>query len=457
MSEPEPAVPRGGHLLIIGAARSGLAAARLGVARDYRVSLRDDHLAPQELAERLDGLPVEIVRESSLPADVDLLVPSPVIPPRHPLVARALELGIPVHSEPDFARAWFRGSVLAVSGSNGKTTTTLLAEAVLRACGLTATACGNVGHPFSLVALRADQPAWAVLEISSYQLELSCCLQARCGLLLNISEDHLARHGDMEGYLEAKWRLTTQLTPDGCLVVNGGDPLLAPRAWNLGCRVRAFRTGPGPAEAHVDEAGLWLAGQDGGPFIRAGEPRLIGAHNLENLAAVLLAARDLELDLATVRRAMLDFAPVEHRIETVAERAGVRWINDSKATNADSTAKALAGFPPGGVILLAGGEAKTDEYRAVEELVLRHVRELVVFGRDGGIIGDWFQGKLPVHRVEGLESAVELAAGLARSGDVVLLSPMCASFDQFANFEERGSRFRDWVRALPEGGFVKRP
>ena len=444
------AVPLGGTLLVIGAARSGLAAARLGAARGYRVVVRDDLLDAAELRRRLGDTRAEILESAVLPAGLDLVVPSPVIPPSHPLVAEALRRGVPVHSEPDFARAWFDGRVLAVTGSNGKTTTTLLAEAVLRACGLTATACGNVGHPFSLVALEDPQPEWAVLEISSYQLEFSHSLRTRCALLLNLSEDHLARHGSMEGYLEAKWRLATQVEDNGCLVLNGGDPWLAPRATALTGRVRRFAAGAAPAEARVDEAGLWL---DGGLFLAAGEPRLVGAHNLENLAAVLLAARDLGLDLERVRAAMRGFAPVEHRIETVRERGGVRWVNDSKATNVDSTAKALAGFAPGSVILLAGGEAKTGDYAAIAHLAARHVRHLVAFGRDGGLIGGWFEthapGRPSVTFVEDLPAAIAAADALARPGDVVLLSPMCASFDQFANYEERGRRFKEWVLALP--------
>jgi len=444
------AVPRGGTLLVVGAARSGLAAARLGAARGYRVLLRDDLLEPAVLRERLDGTPAEILPSADLPDAVDLVVPSPVIPPSHPLVAEALRRGVPVHSEPDFARAWFRGHVLAVTGSNGKTTTTLLAEAVLRACGLGATACGNVGHPFSLVALEEPQADWAVLEVSSYQLEFSHDLRARCALLLNLSEDHLARHGSMEGYLEAKWRLTSQVEANGCLVLNGGDPWLTPRVASLTGRVLRFAAGSA-AEAKVDGAGLWL---DGSLFLAAGEPRLVGAHNLENLAAVLLAARDLGLDLERVRQAMLAFAPVEHRIETVRERGGVRWVNDSKATNVDSTAKALAGFAPGSVILLAGGEGKTSDYAAIAALAGRHVRHLVVFGRDGGLIGGWFRthapGTPPVTQVADLPAAIAAADALARPGEVVLLSPMCASFDQFANYEERGRRFKEWVLALPD-------
>lgn len=443
-------VPRGGTLLVIGAARSGLAAARLGAARGYRVRLRDDLLDSAALRQRLGDTPAQILEDAALPADVDVVVPSPVIPPSHPLVAEALRRGVPVHSEPDFARAWFRGRVLAVTGSNGKTTTTLLAESVLRACGHSATACGNVGHPFSLVALEEPQPQWAVLEISSYQLEFSHDLRARCALLLNLSEDHLARHGSMEGYLDAKWRLTTQVEADGCLVLNGGDPWLGTRDAPLSGRVLRFATGSA-ADAVVDEAGLWLGKE---LLLAAGEPRLVGAHNLENLAAVLLAARDLGLDLERVREAMRGFAPVEHRIETVRERAGVRWVNDSKATNVDSTAKALAGFPPGSVVLLAGGEAKTADYAAIAGLAARHVRHLVVFGRDGGLIGGWFEthapGHPPVTFVADLPAAIAAADQLARPGEVVLLSPMCASFDQFANYEERGRRFKEWVAALPE-------
>ena len=447
-------VPRAGRLLIIGAARSGLAAAALAVARGYEVLLRDDILPADEVGRRLDGLPVGILAESRLPEDLALVVPSPVIPPSHALVTQALSQGVPVRSEPDFARAWFRGQVLAVTGSNGKTTTTLLAEAVLRAAGLRAVACGNVGHPLSLVALEDPQSEWAVLEVSSYQLELSRDLGVRAALLLNVSEDHLARHGSMRGYLDAKWRLAEQVTADGCVVLNGGDPLLAPRALDLAGRVLRFASTSRDAQAWVDDAGLWLAAHPASPIVRAGEARLVGAHNLENMAAVLLAALDLGLDLECVRQAMLTFAPVEHRIETVRERGGVRWINDSKATNVDSTAKALAGFAPASVLLLAGGEAKTADYSALHELVLSRVRMLVTFGRDGGVIADWFEGAVPVLRAPDLATAVELAGALATSGDVVLLSPMCASFDQFANFEERGRCFKELVLLLPESTFV---
>lgn len=436
-------VPMEGRLLVIGAARSGLAAAKLAVARGYQVFLWDDLLSIQALRERLEYLSVEVLERAELPEDLALVVPSPVIPPSHPLVAEALAQGIPVHGEPDFARAWFHGQVLAVTGSNGKTTTTLLAEAVLKAAGHEAVACGNVGHPFSLVALADPQPAWAVVELSSYMLELSHDLRVRVALILNLSEDHLARHGSMEAYLEAKWRLSRQLSAEGCLVWNSEDPLLRSKAQEGLPRALSFGQG---GLARVDAAGLWL--DDGELLIAAGAARLIGSHNLENMAAVLLAALDLGLDLQVVRRALLDFAPVEHRIETVRQRRGVRWINDSKATNVDSTAKALAGFPPKSVLLLAGGEAKTDDYSAVDGLVRAHVRQLVVFGRDAALIGAWFKGKVPVSQVETLRQAVDLAETLARDGDAVLLSPMCASFDQFANFEARGRHFKELVDAL---------
>lgn len=438
------ALPMSGRLLVIGAARSGLAALRLAHARGYEVFLRDDLLDEPTLRLRLDGTPAHVLEDAVLPEGLALVVPSPVVPPSHPLVAEALRRGIPVHSEPDFARAWFQGQVLAVTGSNGKTTTTLLAESVLRAAGIRAIACGNVGHPFSLVALEAEQPEWAVVELSSYQLELSSHLRARLALLLNISEDHLARHGSMEAYVAAKWRLAGQLTPDGALVVNGDDPLLIAHARAFAGRQLRFAH---DGDAVVDARGLWLKSGTA-PVIAAGAARLIGAHNLENMAAVLLAALDMGLDRETVCHALLDFAPVEHRIETVRERLGVRWINDSKATNVDSTAKALAGFAPDSVILLAGGEAKTADYQAVDALVRRHARQLITYGKDGPVIASWFRHALPVNEVEDLAAAVQLADALAQPGDAVLLSPMCASFDQFANYEARGHRFKELVAAL---------
>lgn len=432
--------PETGELLVLGAARSGLAACALARAKGWSVALADDRPLSAEAARRLDELGVRHAPADRLPADCALLVPSPGVPLSHPLPAAARERGLPVASEVDLARAHFRGRVFGVTGSNGKTTCTLLAAALLQAAGQRARACGNVGLPFSTVALEDPAPDWAVVELSSYQLETSAALAPDAALLLNLSADHLERHGSLEAYFAAKLRLPRMLRAGGTFVTHGDQPWPRAAAEAFAGPTALYGRGPG-LDARIDGTGLQLDDQPRRPFVARGKPRLPGDHNLENLAAVLLGLRAAGIDPEAVRGAALAFAPVEHRIETVAAAGGVAWVNDSKATNPDSTRVALEGFADGTVLLLAGGQAKTGDYSSIAPLLRRKVRWLATFGRDGGAIADWFGGDPETARRTTLEEAVAAAAAAARPGDTVLLSPMCASWDQFRDYEDRGRAF----------------
>lgn len=433
--------PEAGALFVIGAARSGLAACALARAKGWTVALGDDRELAVEAKARLDELGVRVVDASAPPLDCALAIPSPGVPASHPALVAARERGLTIASEVDFARSHFRGRVFAVTGSNGKTTCTLLAAALLSAAGLKARACGNVGLPFSTVALEEPELDWAVVELSSYQLEWSAALSPAVALLTNLSEDHLERHGSLEAYFAAKLRLPRQLEAGGRFVTTGDQPW--PRAAAAAFPGGALLFGrDADCAARIDGSGLRLAECPRLPFLARGETKLIGDHNLENVAAVLLGLASVGVDPETVRAALLEFAPVEHRIETVARGAGVTWVNDSKATNQASTRVALEGFADGSVLLLAGGQAKTSDYGPVAELLRRKVRLLLCYGRDGSAIGDWFAGDPETLRCGTLAEAVALAGRAARSGDTVLLSPMCASWDQFHDYEERGRVFK---------------
>lgn len=434
-------------LLIIGAARSGLAAAELARAEGANVLLHDDGIVSNEAHEVINRIGAGRHAGDNLPANVTELVLSPVIRLGHPLVEEARRRGLPVQSEVEFARARFRGKVLGVTGSNGKTTTTLLAECALRGAGMKVRACGNIGLPLSRVLLEADTPDWVALELSSYQLEHSSRLDLDAALLLNISTDHLERHGNLQAYLDAKLKLVTQLKPGGVLVSNADDTLLQTALKPF--KRPALRFGSASeCDALVDREGIRLSTQGSGYWLEARDCRLRGRHNLQNMAAVALAVQGLGLLSEQVRTALCAMSPVEHRIEPVATVGGVAWINDSKGTNVAATATALEGMPPGRVLLLAGGQSKPGEFSAVRDLVESRVRRLICYGRDGARIAHAFRELQDPVVVQGLAEAVKLAALEAREGDVVLLSPMCASFDQFNSYEERGTCFKQLVLDL---------
>lgn len=425
----------GKKVLVIGLGVSGKSAAAFCAARGAEVLACD---------ERSDvcaaGLPPEVeLRRGALPdpAGFDLVVPSPGVPPAR-YAARARR----VWGDVELAFRALPVPVAAVTGTNGKSTTVRLAEAMLRAAGLRARAAGNLGEPaLSLVGEPLDV---ALLEVSSFQLETVEAFRPRVGALLNCRADHLDRHGSFAAYRAAKLRLFARQQPQDFAIVGGDDPQLLAEVARAGRgRLLQFRTG-GPVRrgASLDGGALMLQ-LEGAPLrLAPGDlPLPPPGPLLGNVLAALLIATALGAEPGKALSALADARPLPHRLEEVALRDGVRWVDDSKATNPAAAAAALAA-QRGPVIWIAGGRDKGVGFGELRAAQLSGVRALLAIGEAGAELARTLGDRIATETPGCLESAVSRARALARPGDVVLLSPACASFDQFANFEERGARFR---------------
>lgn len=377
-----------------------------------------------------------------------LIVPSPGVPPTLPVIEAARAAGAQVCGEMELAARFCAAPIIAVTGTNGKTTVTALIDHLLRHCGARTLLAGNNDLPLSAAVLRAPAPDWVVLEVSSYQLETAHTFRPRMAAVLNLSPDHLARHGSMENYAAAKARIFARQGP-GCIAVrNADDPWTARLPVPEGAAAHWFGSGPLPGP------GVWRDGarlvDHAGEFIAdAADVPLPGRHNAANALAALTLLRAADYPAEALRAGLLTFPGVEHRIEFVAEIDGVRYYNDSKSTNIDSLKVALESFPAP-VVLLAGGQGKGADYGALADLVKARVAHLVVFGEDAPALRAAFGGLVPTETADGLREAALLARAAARPGGVVLLSPACASFDMFENFEARGRAFKQWVRELAD-------
>jgi len=433
----------GQKVLVLGLGVSGRSAANFCAARGATVVAADERGAKE-----LDGLGsldsrIEVRAGAALPerAGFDLVVPSPgVARERWAEGARRVwgdielcwrALGIPI---------------VAVTGTNGKSTTSLLIAAMLRAAGLRCRAAGNVGDPaLELVGEALDV---AVLEVSSFQLEAVDGFRPRVAVILNITPDHLDRHGDFETYRETKARILRCQGPEDAAVLNLGDPGVAGIEDRGRGRIFGFGGGSVAGNGARLDAGSIVVGVEGEPLRRISLAgfRLPGPHNLENVMAALCAVAALGADPVRAATALAGFEGLPHRMETVASVAGVTYVNDSKATNPEAAARALEGAGPG-IVWIAGGRDKGLRLDGLKDAAAR-VRALVLIGESAAKLRAELGGLVPTHVAGDLESAVGLAAELAVRGDTVLLSPACASQDQFRNFEERGDRFRAAVERL---------
>ncbi|HQE84458.1 MAG TPA: UDP-N-acetylmuramoyl-L-alanine--D-glutamate ligase [Candidatus Hydrogenedentes bacterium] len=378
-----------------------------------------------------------------------LVIPSPGVPPSAELVRDARSRGIPVMGEMEFAHRFAGSKILAISGTNGKTTTTELARALVDACGHTVLLAGNNDMPLSAAVMAEPAPEYIVLEVSSYQLELADTFRPWLAALLNITPDHLAWHGGMGGYIAAKRRLFMRQGAGDAAVLNDDDPLVASMDVPPEAGVWRFSLDK------QQDRGLWLRG-DGGicqgrePIAQAADTPLRGRHNLQNVLAALCMMRAGAFDWNGVLEGLRGFQGVEHRIEFVAERDGVSFYNDSKSTNIDSLKVALESFEQP-VVLIAGGRGKGADYRVLRDLVGRHVRSLITLGEDAPLLEEAFGDMVATCRAADMADAVARARQAAFAGDAVLLSPACASFDMFDNFEHRGSVFKACVREQVKG------
>ena len=437
--------------VVMGAGRSGLTAARYLAAHGHDVVLTDIRPDPgPELADQMARAGVPGVWGGHPLVLLDgcgEVIISPGISRGVPFVAEASRRGIPVIAEVELAHRVLRaraerGCILAVTGTNGKSTTTDLAAYLLHAAGLPAVACGNLGLPFLEAVEGAGPGTRFVVELSSYQLESVVAFHADAAAFLNLTPDHLARHGDLEGYRRAKRRIFERQEAGDLRVV----PLAQPEGWeDAPGDAATARFGWAPCEAWCDSGGMLRL--DGETLLSRRELRIPGDHNVENALAAALLARHGGAPLKAIREGLRTYAGLAHRIAFCGERGGVQAYNDSKGTNVDATLTAIRALP-GPLVLLLGGTDKGASYAPLREALDGKLRRLVFLGeaipklqRD---LAD-----LPHETVPAFDDAVRQALSIAQPGDQVLLSPACASFDQFNNFEERGERFealvRDWA------------
>lgn len=443
-----------GRLVVLGGGESGAGAAVLGKVKGMDVFLSDAGTIPEKYKLLLEehSIPYEEgghSEEKILNATV--VVKSPGIPPTAPMVRKLVERGVPILSEIEFAAGFTDARMVCITGSNGKTTTTLLTYHILRRGGIDAGLAGNVGRSLALqVAL--DPHDTYVIELSSFQLENMYKFKANIAVILNITPDHMDRYDyKMENYVAAKFRILRNQTKDDCFIYWQDDPVVRRQIETV--QSEALRL---PfSEQREEGSAAWT--EDG--IVHFSTPRevwdiprealsLKGLHNLYNSMAAGLSASMLKIRKDDIREALADFEAVEHRLEYVDTIDGVRWINDSKATNVNSTWYALESMTTPTVLIL-GGKDKGNDYTEIEPLVREKVKAIVCMGLHNEKLLDFFTGKVAeIADTHTLEDAVEACRRLASPGDTVLLSPCCASFDLFKSYEDRGERFKAAVKAL---------
>ena len=436
-------------VVLVGMGRSTTAAARLLLARGARPFITESSDAPRLAPWRAQCLEMGVPFETgghSMDAfeDADLVVTSPGVPVNTDLFAPVRLRAVPVIGELELASRFCRSRIIALTGTNGKTTATELLRAMVAACGHTVDLAGNNDRPLSLVALMEEQPEFVVVEASSYQLETADTFHPWIACVLNVTPDHLQRHGTMEGYAAAKARIFQNQRPGDIAVVNAGDPFTREMTAPAGVdRIEFSLIRETPADAWLAGDGFYLRGER---LAALTDNPLPGRHNAENVLAALAMLAAGAFDRNGLAAGLRAFRGVEHRIEHVLCENGVDWFNDSKSTNLDSLRVALESFCRP-LVLIVGGQAKQSDYSVLRDLVAAHVRHMVTIGDDAGKFSGLFGNIVSWERAENMDDAVARARRAATAGDAVLLSPGCASFDWYANFEERGRDFKRAVRA----------
>ncbi len=445
------------RVLVVGIGKSGISAALFLRGLGARVTVSDTRSAvalAEQIPALLDaGIMVESGGHGLLTfRRQDLIVISPGVSLDTPEVKQVIGYGLPVIGELELASRYLKGGVIAVTGSNGKTTTTTLIGKIFADAGLPTQVGGNIGLPvIELVAGSSDETV-NVLEVSSFQLETTEEFHPRIAIILNITPDHLDRHGSFANYVAAKEKIFARQTEKDALVLNADDrttQMCAAHArsnvyWFSGTRV--VRQG-----AFLRDGVVCWVEKEGGPaepILPVAEIHLKGAHNVENVLAAVCAARLANVPAESIRASVASFKAVEHRLEYVRTLAGVEYYNDSKATNVDAAIKAVASFA-GNVHLILGGKDKDSDYTQMNEILCDRVKTVYTVGSAAEKIERQLAGVVKIEATGTLGSAVAKAASAAVAGDVVLLAPACSSFDQFENYEHRGRVFRQLVMDLP--------
>ncbi len=438
----------GTRALVIGAGRAGRSAARLLAARGAHVRVLERRADAARDPEWPDTITLAIGddRQAALD-DAALVVPSPGVPQNHPLLVAAVRQGVPVWSEIELAARCLRCPVLAVTGTNGKSTTTTLLGAMLRATGAAVFVGGNLGTPLADAACAPDAWDVAVAEVSSFQLEWVPSFKPRVAVLLNLTPDHQDRYPDPAGYGAAKANLLAHQDGGDVAVLNRDDPWVWQQRQRTRATVLSFGRDPVEFGTYLDgdDAVVWAAGRP--QRYALGDSPLTGAHNRENLLAAITAATAWGAAPEAIRAGLRATAGLPHRLELVREHAGVRWYDDSKATNVGAVEKSLDSFADH-VVLLLGGYDKGGDFAALRPRVAARADHVICFGAAGPALAAQLDLAHGVTIVPTLTEAVRRAAALARPGAVVLLAPGCASFDEFRDYAERGRRFRALVEEL---------
>jgi len=447
----------GRKVLVIGAARSGIASASFLARRGATVALNDrkplaDWPAPA-LALKTEGVGhIAGDPPSWLLDQVDLVVVSPGVPTKAIPLRYADRRGAEVIGEIELASRFLRGRLVAVTGTNGKTTTTSLIGEMLKDAGFKTQVGGNIGLPLISLVDSSSDDGWSVVEVSSFQLETIVDFHPAVAAVLNVTPNHMDRYDSLMDYAAAKHNIFRNQTPSDVAILNADDPIVS--SWPAGLRAHVVRFS---SRQELPE-GLFLRGHDLVSRTAAGERVLMkreemqlrGTHNVENVLAAMAAGLACGAGPDSLRDTVKGFRPVEHRLEEVAEIKGVRFFNDSKATSVDATIKALEAFAddPGKIILILGGRGKHAPYAPLSKLVSERVRQMILIGEDAAQIEGELKSAAPFEHASDLKAAVAQGFAAARTGDVVLLAPACASFDMFESFEHRGRVFKEEVQSL---------
>lgn len=441
-------------IVILGGGESGVGSAILAQAKGFEVFLSDNGaLQDKYKAELVDkNIPFEEkghTKENILSADE--IIKSPGIPDEVPLIQEAKQKGISIISEIEFAGRYTDAKKICITGSNGKTTTTSLLYYILKSAGLNVGLGGNIGKSFAR-QVAENSFDYYVLELSSFQLDNMYDFKADIAILLNITPDHLDRYDhDFQKYVDAKMRITQNQTAEDAFIYWAEDPVVSKEVSQKQPKVRLFTFSEHKADgvsAYADNDQIVINTPKTVFTMEQDLLALTGTHNLYNSLASAIAAKLLDIKDEKIRQSLSDFKGVEHRLEKVASVKGVQFINDSKATNVNSCWYALKSMKTK-VVLILGGKDKGNDYREIEELVKTKVHALVFLGVDNSKLHKFFDGKIELIADAGsMEEAVNKAYTLAAEGDSVLLSPCCASFDLFKNYEDRGDQFKYWVRKL---------
>ena len=444
---------KGKKVLVVGLGKSGLAAALFLRHRGAQVTVSDVRSAEalaKDIPALLDeGIMVETGGHGLLTfRRQDLIVVSPGVPLNTPELAQVKSFGLPVIGELELAARFLKGRTLAITGSNGKTTTTALVGEILEKAGLPTLVGGNIGVPVVALIDQSTDETWSVLEVSSFQLESTERFHPRIAVILNITPDHLDRHGSFENYALAKERIFAAQDESDAVVLNADNARAAQAAARSVAKVYFFSV------EHSVMQGAWV--EDGFLVYRHGKDEPIekimplsgvplkGAHNVENVLAAVCASRLAGVSPEQIRIGVEGFKAVEHRLEFVAKVNGVDFYNDSKATNVDATMKAVASFSSG-IHLILGGKDKNSDYTQLAQLLRERVKAIYTIGSAAAKIESELRGVVSILSCETLDNAVSAAASAARPGEVVLLAPACSSFDQFENYEQRGRVFKELV------------